>query len=210
MIHGTFLFQHFSNGKCHNIICKRSIQGGGNGHELPEHERELLIQYLELTSLHPEELEYHVRLASLYYRNGMERDLAEELQLIAGIDPEHAILILADTTAFHFGMITPEEPDTLPPDLTVPELTAAAPAEQDSVPADTMETDSIEIPGDTLNVALEGSPSPPDTSADAEEPLEETPPETLETETDQLEIENETVEQEEPALEPDTLVPAEG
>lgn len=184
------------------------VQGGGNGHELPEHERELLIQYLELTSLHPEELEYHVRLASLYYRNGMERDLAEELQLIAGIDPEHAILILADTTAFHFGMITPEEPDTLPPDLTVPELTPVTPAEQDSLQSDTLETDSMEVPEDTLDASQEDTPTLPDTSAFAGEPLEETPPETLETGTVQLE--NDTVEQEEPALEPDTLVPAEG
>lgn len=188
------------------------VQGGGNGDELPEHERELLIQYLELTNLHPQELEYHVRLASLYYRNGMERDLAEELEIIAAIDPEHAILILADTTGFHFGMITPEEPDTLSPDLTVPELTSVAPAEQDSVPADTMVTDSIDIPQDTVNVTLEGSPSPPDTSAADESPLEETPPETLETVSDQLEIEieNETVEQEETAVEPDTLLPSEG
>jgi hypothetical protein len=80
--------------------------------DLPYYEQELLTHYLELVSLHPEELEYHVRLASLYYRNNMLQDLETELAIIRGIDPGHAILILADTASFNFGMLEPVPGDS--------------------------------------------------------------------------------------------------
>ncbi|MBD3278312.1 MAG: hypothetical protein GF388_08435 [Candidatus Aegiribacteria sp.] len=63
-------------------------------HGLPEEERELMASYLEMKALYPDCLEYHVRLASLFYRNDMEEDLALELQQIERLDPNHSMLIL--------------------------------------------------------------------------------------------------------------------
>ncbi len=64
--------------------------------QLPEHERELLSGYLQMKSIYPDCLEVHVRLASLYYRNDMEEDLARELAYIRTKDPDHAILLLGE------------------------------------------------------------------------------------------------------------------
>lgn len=89
-----------------------SVQLPEEQYGLPPYEQELLTNYLELISLHPDELEYHVRLASLYYRNDMQQDLAAELAIIRQIDPGHAILILADTTSFTFSMLEPLQPDS--------------------------------------------------------------------------------------------------
>lgn len=65
-----------------------------SAHGLPENERELLASYLEMKALYPDCLEFHVRLASLYYRNDMEEDLALELVQIERLDPNHSMLIL--------------------------------------------------------------------------------------------------------------------
>ncbi|MFO8183867.1 MAG: hypothetical protein R6U39_06795 [Candidatus Aegiribacteria sp.] len=65
-------------------------------HGLPEDERQLLMDYLEMRALYPDCLEVRVRLASLYYRNNMEEDLLIELAHIRRKDPDHAILILEE------------------------------------------------------------------------------------------------------------------
>lgn len=57
---------------------------------------ELLTMYLEMKQRFPDSIEYHVRLASLYYRNDMDDDLAAELREIARLDPDHPMLLLAE------------------------------------------------------------------------------------------------------------------
>ncbi len=63
---------------------------------LPQEEEELLAAYLELKTLYPDSIEFHVRLASLYYRNNMEADLALELEEVRRLDPNHSILLLGE------------------------------------------------------------------------------------------------------------------
>ncbi len=187
-----------------------SIQGMEADETLPEHEQELLVHYLELTTLHPEELEYHVRLASLYYRNDMQQDLIDELEVIRELDPEHAILILADTTAFSFSMLEPNQgTDSLPPDTTIT-LTVPEPQTQ----ADTTEADEPDTLPPVEPELLEGTPeSTPDSL------VVEVTPDTLETVTDDsASVETTPLEEgdttetpdvsqtPEEAIEPDTLV----
>lgn len=185
------------------------VQQSAPEFELPEHEQELLGQYLELTALHPEELEYHVRLASLYYRNQMQQDLMDELGVIAGIDPEHAILLLADTTEFSFHMLEPDGEDSLQPDSTItlvaePEEIQADSA--DTITADTLSTDSpvlqpgsLEVQQDTLvslqEDSLEQAPA---------ESLEQAPADTM-LPLPEAEIED-TLSVPEEILEPDTII----
>ena len=156
---------------------------------LPESEQELLTHYLSLTALHPGELEYHVRLASLYQRNDMLQDLANELEIIAGIDSTHAILILADTTAFSFEMLTPLPDDS----STVIQATFVAEAQEtastDSTSADSTESvseDSLEIQVDSIATDTTSILSP-DTMTMIPDTLPEVEPEIeIETETDTL------------------------
>ena len=63
---------------------------------LPHEEEELLAAYLELRTLYPDSIEFHVRLASLYYRNNMEADLVLELEEVRRLDPDHSILLLGE------------------------------------------------------------------------------------------------------------------
>lgn len=63
---------------------------------LPQEEEELLAAYLELRTLYPDSIEFHVRLASLYYRNNMEADLVLELEEVRKLDPDHSILLLGE------------------------------------------------------------------------------------------------------------------
>jgi len=146
---------------------------------LPEHEEELLTHYLELTALHPEELEYHVRLASLYYRNNMEQDLTNELTTIAEIDSTHAILMLADTTAFAFEMLEPLSDDSSAINLTIPEAIITD-VQADSTAADSTASDSLETPADSTELVTD-----PDTlslinpSADSITIIQDTIPEEL-------------------------------
>ncbi len=63
---------------------------------LPQEEEELLAAYLELRTLYPDSVEFHVRLASLYYRNNMEADLVLELEEVRRLDPDHSILLLGE------------------------------------------------------------------------------------------------------------------
>ena len=117
---------------------------------LPQHEQELLTNYLEMTTLHPEDLEYHVRLASLYHRNDMQQDLFNELAVIEAIDPTHAILILADTTAFTFEILEPLPGDSSMDINEVILFETETPA--DSAAADTTASDSLEVPADSTEL----------------------------------------------------------
>jgi hypothetical protein len=141
----------------HTAPSAMSLQSNDIQNELSSEEQELLTHYLELTALHPEELEYHVRLASLYYRNNMQQDLTNELTVIGGIDSTHAILLLADTTAFTFSQLEPLPEDSstgLYADAPVGLVAAAEPdsTEADSTQADSTSTDSLVIQPDTTGL----------------------------------------------------------
>lgn len=69
---------------------------GYSVHSLPDEERELLAAYLDLAAIYPDSIEFHVRLASLYYRNDMFEDLANELAHVRRLDRDHAILLLEE------------------------------------------------------------------------------------------------------------------
>ncbi|MEA3265839.1 MAG: hypothetical protein U9P42_02695 [Candidatus Fermentibacteria bacterium] len=187
---------------------------------LTEVEEELLTHYLELTALHPEELEYHVRLASLYYRNNMEQDLMNELTIIAEIDSTHAILILADTTAFTFEMLEPVPDDSSGIDLTIPVMTISD-VQADSTAADSTASDSLEIQADSTELAADPDSlslisTPADTITIFQDTIPEELPDTLSTDSYQEEIDIpaevtepaiiEVPETEEETVEPDTLI----
>ncbi len=172
------------------VVLSQSTEVVENG--LPESEQELLTHYLSLTAIHPEELEYHVRLASLYQRNDMQQDLANELEIIAGIDSTHAIMILADTTGFTFEMLTPapEDSSTQIETTIVPEALNAASA--DSTSADSTAADSTSlILNDSLEVLVDSVVTDttvslsPDTLITIPDTLPEVVPD-IETETDTL------------------------
>jgi len=84
------------------ILVPPELSRGGAGgridsiRSLPSNERELLASYLEMKAMYPDSLEFHVRLASLYYRNNMEEDLWIELEQIRRLDPDHSILMLEE------------------------------------------------------------------------------------------------------------------
>ncbi len=133
----------------HSAPVVMSLQTAHMQEGLLEHEQELLTHYLELTALHPEELEYHVRLASLYHRNNMQQDLMNELTIIAEIDSTHAILILADSTTFSFEMLEPL-PEDSSADLTATMLAETVTEIQtDSTAADSTASDSPGIQADS-------------------------------------------------------------
>ncbi|MCK5785796.1 MAG: hypothetical protein KAH54_04450 [Candidatus Sabulitectum sp.] len=161
---------------------------------LPQHEQELLTNYLEMTTLHPEDLEYHVRLASLYHRNNMQQDLFNELSLIEGIDPTHAILILADTTAFTFEMLEPLPGDS---SMNINEVILfETETTADSAAADTTASDSLEMPADSTELI---------TTVDS---LIILPTDTIITVADTLlELLPDTLDEVIPETEPDTLLP---
>lgn len=114
--------------------------------EMSESDRQLLSMYLELSALHPDELEYHVRLASLYYRNNMLPDLENQLSEIRRLNPEHALLILGDTTSVVFDDIVTVSDPSLPDSsaflsdhtdstVTQPDSLLGAVSEEPEVPA---------------------------------------------------------------------------
>ncbi len=124
----------------------------------------LLAGYLELSGLYPDSLEYHVRLASLYWRNDMHEDLRMELLEIARLDPYHPMLLLAEDLSVSIEDLQPgelepdttaEEPETVPPSGAA----AYAPAAQDSIPP--FDADTMVAPPDTAV----STGAQPDTSA---------------------------------------------
>lgn len=135
-------------------------------HSLPEKERELLASYLEMKAIYPDSLEFHVRLASLYYRNSMEEDLLLELQKIRMLDPDHSILILEEDLSITMEdlIIEPDSTFTDSESITVtdevPPPVAADTVTQDSVvllpdsaslDMRPVSSDSIAVPVDTVS-----------------------------------------------------------
>lgn len=149
---------------------------------LPQEEEELLAVYLELSNLYPDSIEFHVRLASLYYRNSMEADLVLELEEVRRLDPYHSILLLGEDlsvtiedlrvdrdsiSADSAGTATdqtaltqePEEDstaadsDSLQSEPVQIELNLIA-SDSTGIPDDTMLTDSSTLHADTLSDSL--------------------------------------------------------
>jgi len=137
----------------------------GSLHSLPEKERELLASYLEMKAMYPDSLEFHVRLASLYYRNSMEEDLLLELQQIRILDPDHSILLLEEdlSVAMEDLIIEPDSTfaDSVP---VIDTVEVTSPVAEDTVTQDTVvllpdsatldlrpvSSDSIIVPVDSI------------------------------------------------------------
>lgn len=87
----------------------------GGSHDEPfanvisREDQELLEIYLTASTQSPDSLCYHVRLASLYYRNSMWDDLEEELRIINGLDPDNPLLLLGEDLHIEFEDILDEE-----------------------------------------------------------------------------------------------------
>lgn len=120
--------------------------------EMSSSDRQLLALYLELSALHPDELEYHVRLASLYHRNAMHEDLQNQLKEIARLNPDHAFLVLAEPREVSFDdLLAPpeedvqEEPVLIRIDRDTTEAAADSLAAAESEP-ETAVSDSIPLP----------------------------------------------------------------
>jgi hypothetical protein len=134
---------------------------------LDEHERELLSLYLDMTTQFPDSLEFHVRLASLYYRNDMPNDLRAELDAIQRIDPANPMLLLRqDLRADSTGLLIPQ--DTFP---SIGELGFGPP---ENLPgADSLGSDSLATDG--ADTAATAGPSAPPQDPGTPSPQEETP-----------------------------------
>jgi hypothetical protein len=104
---------------------------------LEEHDMELLTLYLDSSTRFPDSLEFHVRLASLYYRNSMFEDLAAELDAVERLDPDNAILLLRQDL--------PVDPaGLLPQGSAFPELGELGfGPPPDTLPADSLGADSL-------------------------------------------------------------------
>jgi len=134
-------------------------------HGLPEQEAILLAGYLEMAAVYPNSIEFHVRLASLYYRNGMLEDLTLELERISQLDPDHPMLLLGEDLDVTFSDIL-VQPDTLDTDtsdviLETP-IAVQEPAPVDSTSA--LSEDSASVDSTTLLEDTETLPSPVDTT----------------------------------------------
>lgn len=136
-------------------------------HSLPEDERELLASYLEMMSMYPESLEFHVRLASLYYRNNMEEDLLLELEHIKRLDPSHSILILEEDLSITMEDLIIEQDSTY--DDSIPDIQEpATPAEEDTVEKDSAVTQPDPITLDLRLVASDSISAPVDSTSIAD------------------------------------------
>jgi hypothetical protein len=140
--------------------------------EMTESDRELLTLYLELTALHPDELEYHVRLASLYHRNGMLPDLENQISEIRRLNPEHAFLVLGDTTRVGFDDLV-TAPDPVVPDSSL--VTSGQ--------ADSTATQPDSLPGGGSGGLQETAPDQQLPEAQPHEEIPDTLPDTIETQT---------------------------
>ncbi|PIE51528.1 hypothetical protein CSA37_11000 [Candidatus Fermentibacteria bacterium] len=200
----------------HSVPEAVNLPAAETEYSLPEHERELLSHYLEMTTIHPEELEYHVRLASLFYRNGMEDDLIHQLEIIEEIDPDHAILILGEPEEFCFEELIPEE-DTLAMEEVTVVTIETEPAAEDSSASDSTNAaaaDSLVASADTATVSEPDTLVIPSTDLQTDTlpsdtiPASEPPPDIQEEPAEpQVEPEEYNSEPEEEAVsEPDTLV----
>ncbi|MFO7950034.1 MAG: hypothetical protein R6U36_06655 [Candidatus Fermentibacteraceae bacterium] len=121
----------------------------------------LLVYYLDKVQRYPDSLEFHVRLASLYYRNDMEGDLAVELGEIARLDPHHPMLLLGQDLSVDIHRL-------LQPDSTVSDSAVMA-AVSDSAAADSGSTGGEASPGDSAAApdAPDSVAAQPDAEADS-------------------------------------------
>ncbi len=111
---------------------------GGPVQAMDEHDRDLMATYLEQSALYPDSIEFHVRLASLYYRNEMKGDLEAELDYIERLDPGNPMLLLRQ------DLEGPEVPGTEGmPELS--ELGFGPP--EDVQEADSLSSDSLATQG---------------------------------------------------------------
>lgn len=135
----------------------------------------LLVYYLDKVQRHPDSLEFHVRLASLYYRNDMDGDLAVELGEIARLDPDHPMLLLGQDLSVDIHRL-------LQPDSTVSDSAAmaASSALSDSVGADSGSAGGEASPGDSSAApdAPDSMAAPPATEADSAAADRQAPPDT--------------------------------
>lgn len=133
---------------------------------LPQEEEELLAAYLELKTLYPDSIEFHVRLASLYYRNNMEADLVLELEEVRRLDPDHSILLLGEDLSVNmedlmvdgdstsadsketFAYLTPITQET--EEISLTGDSDSLPAEPVPIELNLIASDSIRIPDDTV------------------------------------------------------------
>ncbi len=146
-----------------HVLQQREPDVPSSGEDLLGNDSELLAIYLDLSIRNPDRIEFHVRLASLYYRNGMLDDLEHELEEIRILDPDHAILLLEDSSAtagsgfedFVTGIDSlhlPTEPlvlpesqvDTIPEPDTLPETLDSIITEPTTI------TDTLMIAPDTI------------------------------------------------------------
>lgn len=117
-------------------------QDGSPDAGMTEEDRQLLASYLELSAMFPDSLEFHVRLACLYYRNGMSADLAKELDDVERLDPDNPVLLLRE------DLDTGIE-EALQPLDSMPEPSPLGFGRPPSVPFDSLGADSAGVPPDS-------------------------------------------------------------
>jgi hypothetical protein len=130
---------------------------------------ELLTLYLEMKQRFPDSIEYHVRLASLYYRNDMDADLASELREIARLDPDHPLLLLAED--FDVDLSSLMEGSDGFPEI---EETGFGPGALDLPQPPDSTTDSTSVPGTAVTTVPQAADS---TSLPADDPTTAAPAE---------------------------------
>jgi hypothetical protein len=130
----------------------------------------LLVYYLDNVQRHPDSLEFHVRLASLYYRNDMEGDLAVELREIARLDPDHPMLLLGEDLSVDIDDLL--RPESAAGDSAVAAMVAGTSGDGTAAPDSAaaggavVDTASAALPADSSALTPEAEP---DTTAPAEE-----------------------------------------
>ncbi len=138
------------------ILVPPELSGVGPGgriasiHRLPEKDRELLAAYLEMKAMYPDSIEFHVRLASLYYRNNMEEDLILELEQIRLLDPNHSILMLEEDLSITIEDLLVEQDSAFADSIPVTVTVATAPPAQE----DTIDQDSALLLPDSVSLDL--------------------------------------------------------
>lgn len=137
---------------------------------MTQQDRQLLAGYLELSAMFPDSLEFHVRLASLYYRNGMGADLARELCEVERLDPGNPILLLRED-------LDEALEETLQPLDSLPEPGPLGFGRPPSVTLDSLDSDSAGAPPDSLALPGSDGTATPAPAPTPEEPVGEPTPE---------------------------------
>lgn len=130
---------------------------------MSEEDRNLLSLYLDMTTRFPDSLEFHVRLASLYYRNGMLEDVSTELEVVERLDASNPILLLRQDL--------PTDPDS----LTAPGEGFPAISELGFGPPGDLEADSLGADSTSADSAAADNPAATAESAPAPAPAQADP-----------------------------------